>query len=339
MARRSRGTGWSRLFSAGLKAMTAPAARAGKAAVARAVASGARALEPPAGPGDWLAGVALGAGGARRYRVYRPPGLRFTDRVPLLVMLHGCGQDARRFATGTRMNRIAARERFVVLYPEQDRVANVQGCWNWYDTDSGRAYAEAALILNAIDQVCLAYPVDRSRIAVAGLSAGASMAALLATRHPERFRAVVMHSGIPPGAAHSQVTAIGAMRGRRTARVPATLRVAPPAAPGHRWPPLLVVHGGVDTVVSVRNAHAAVQAWAAAAGAVAGPPRSIQRGKRHAMAVTDFRRGDEVAARLVEVGRLGHAWSGGAADQPYADPLGPDASRLAWTFIAARMRG
>ena len=55
--------------------------------------------------------------------------------------------------------------------------------------------------MRAIDQVCLLYRVDRARIAVAGLSAGASMAALLVTRHPGRFRAVMMHSGIPPGTA------------------------------------------------------------------------------------------------------------------------------------------
>ena len=59
------------------------------------------------------------------------------------------------------MNRVAARERFLVLYPEQDRMANAQGCWNWFDTASGRAYGEAALIMKAIDQVCLLYPVDR----------------------------------------------------------------------------------------------------------------------------------------------------------------------------------
>ena len=55
----------------------------------------------------------------------------------------------------------------------------------------------------AIDQVCLLYRADRERVGMAGLSAGASMAALLATRYPERFKAVTMHSGVPPGTAHS----------------------------------------------------------------------------------------------------------------------------------------
>jgi poly(3-hydroxybutyrate) depolymerase len=32
------------------------------------------------------------------------------------------------------------------------------------------------------------------------------------------------------------------------------------------------------------------------------------------------------------VAGLGHAWSGGAAGQPYSDPKGPDAARMVWAF-------
>jgi poly(hydroxyalkanoate) depolymerase family esterase len=334
MARRVRAAGWSRLFQKSLQALTGPAARAGRRAVVRAVKAGADAMRPPPGAGDWLAGVVMGPHGVRRYRLFRPAGLGIGERVPMLVMLHGCGQDAKSFAAATRMNLIAARERFVVLYPEQDRLANVNGCWNWFDTDSGRAFGEAGLIMKAIDQVCLFYRVDRSRVAVAGLSAGASMAALLATQHPGRFKAVVMHSGIPPGTAHSPLTALGAMRGRRATAQPAT----PPGSAAAHWPPLLVIHGGADSVVSVRNGQAAAQTWADAASAVAGPARSVQRGKRYEMAVTDFRQGRRTVAQLVEVGRLGHAWSGGAAGQPFSDSKGPDASRLAWSFMARQWR-
>ncbi|MCY7319423.1 MAG: PHB depolymerase family esterase, partial [Ramlibacter sp.] len=60
---------------------------------------------PPAGRGDWIAGVTIGGAGARRYRLYRPSGTQYGERLPLLVMLHGCGQDASSFADSTRMNR------------------------------------------------------------------------------------------------------------------------------------------------------------------------------------------------------------------------------------------
>ena len=286
--------------------------------------------KPPRGAGDWLPGIALGAGGARRFRLYRPFAVALGERLPLLVMLHGCGQDAAGFADSTGMNRIAERERFLVLYPEQERLANAQGCWNWFDTASGRAQAEAALIMKAVDQVCLLYPVDPARIAIAGLSAGASMAALLVTKHPGRFKAVVMHSGIPPGTAHSGLSAIGAMRGRRATRALA----ATPDTMAAEWPPLLVIHGVRDAVVSPDNGRAAVQAWAAAAGARAVLAREVQRGQRYPSTVTDFKRRGVTVATLVEIARLGHAWSGGAARLPFGDRLGPDASRMVWAFAS-----
>jgi poly(hydroxyalkanoate) depolymerase family esterase len=224
---------------------------------------------PPVGAGTWTLGVAVGPHGARRFRLYRPPHAKPHENMPLLVMLHGCGQDANAFATSTRMNKVALRERFVVLYPEQDRMANAHGCWNWFDTASGRAQSEAALIMNAIDQVCLLHPVDQGRVAIAGLSAGASMA---------------------------------------------------------------------DVVVAPRNGKACAQVWADALGAEPEPARSVQRGQRYAMSVTDFKRQGRIVVSLAEVDQLAHAWSGGAPKHPFSDPKGPDASRMVWAFAAKQFR-
>jgi poly(hydroxyalkanoate) depolymerase family esterase len=321
-----RKSGWAKAFERSFATATKAAARAFDNALKPVAARRA----PPKGDGTWIAGVSFGSTGARRFRLYRPPDVRIGERLPLMVMLHGCGQDANAFAVSTRMNRIAMRERFLVLYPEQDRLANGQGCWNWFDTSTGRAYGESALIMKAIDQVCLLHRADRGRVAVAGLSAGASMAALLVTRHPGRFKAVVMHSGIPPGTAHSGLSALGAMHGRRPTLPLATTPVMMEAC----WPPLLVIHGAADHVVSPHNGFVAAQTWAAAAGARAQPVRNVQRGKRYPMSVTDFMRRGNTVATLVQVDRLAHAWSGGAGNKPFSDDQGPDASRMAWSFAA-----
>lgn len=325
---------WSRLFTRQLSSLTRQSVRAGNRAIGKALKPTLEQHLPPPGAGDWLQGMAVGPSGVRHFRLYRPPGVKTGERLPLIVMLHGCSQTAKSFAVSTRMNQLAARQRFLVLYPEQDRLANAQACWNWFDTSSGRAYGEAALIMKAVDQVCLLYPADRERVAVAGLSAGASMAALLVTSYPERFKAVVMHSGIPPGAAHSGISALGAMHGRPSARhapiIPKMIAAA--------RPPLLVIHGGRDHVVAASNGHAAALAWAEASGARAGSGRQVQRGKRYAMLITDYKcRGDTVATE-VDIERLGHAWSGGAANMPFSDQDGPDASRMVWAFASRQFR-
>ncbi len=271
--------------------------------------------------------------GAMRYRLYKPPGVLRAERLPLLVMLHGCSQDADALAASSRMNLIAARERFLVLYPVQDRFANLQGCWNWFDTRAGRAQREADALGAMIDRVCQTQPVDPARIALAGLSAGASMAALMAVRQPQRFRAIVMHSGIAPGIAHSSATALGAMRGRRAAVPLEALE------PGQHLPALLVIQGTADPIVAAGNGAEAAGLWAAREGAVAGAQRTVQRGKRYAATVTDYRVAGRQVATLCLIEGLGHAWSGGAPGVGYSDPKGPDASRMIWAFAARQFAG
>ncbi|MEO5844378.1 MAG: PHB depolymerase family esterase [Caldimonas sp.] len=328
MAKRRAASSWPALVNRHLAALTRLSVSASSLSMGRAPELLRAAHRTPAGAGVWLPGLVFGSTGFQRYRLFRPAGVRFGERLPLMVMLHGCGQDATTFAASTQMNVVAARERFVVLYPEQDRFSNPKGCWNWFDTRSGRAGAEAALIMAAIGQVCLLHSADRDRVAVAGLSAGASMAALLAARHPERFKAVTMHSGVAPGAAHSTMSAVGAMQGRRSPRpLPAPANAA-------SWPPLMVIQGEMDAVVSVGNGRAAAQVWADASGARAGAERAVQRGKRYPMTVTDFKTKGVTRATLVQVGRLGHAWSGGAQDERFSDGKGPDASRMVWGFAA-----
>jgi poly(hydroxyalkanoate) depolymerase family esterase len=242
-------------------------------------------------------------------------------------MLHGCAQDAHALAASTKMNRLAQVNRFMVLYPEQDRFSNLQNCWNWYDTRAGRAQREADSIASAVEHVCQTQPADARRVALVGLSAGAGLASLLAVRQPEHFQAVVMHSGVGPGLATSSATALGAMRGRRVA-VPIA-----PLANGLHLPALLVIQGSADPIVAPGNAAQVAQLWADREGAHAARPRTLQRGKRYPVVVTDFRYRGRLVATLCLVNGLGHAWSGGAPGLAYSDPKGPDASRMTWSFI------
>ncbi|MEZ2296730.1 PHB depolymerase family esterase [Variovorax sp. RCC_210] len=342
MARRSTASVFARAYRRNLRALTKVTLSNSKRIAGQVQRAAAKRLKPPPGKGDWLSGMAVGAGGARGYHLFRPADLQLApgEKLPLMVMLHGCGQTGRDFAASTRMNALAVRHRFLVLYPEQDRLAHPQGCWNWYERRSGKADAEAATLMAAVDQACMLYPADRERVAVAGLSAGASMAALLATRYANRFRAVVMHSGVAPGAAKSSATALGAMRGKNVPPMPTTAvgKAMGAAAVFATLPPMLVLHGDADAVVAPSNAVSSAAVWATALGARPGMPRNMQRGKRRAMQVTDFKRKGRTVVTLCEIAGLGHSWSGGASALMFSDPTGPDATRMAWAFALAQFK-
>ena len=340
MARSVRSTIFSRSLQRTLKALTRSAMRAGTKAVKQALVTSKPAARRRApskttvvrpkvkATANLPSGTTACYAGVQRYRLFVPPGARKAERLPLLVMLHGCSQSSEAFAISTRMNQIAAKEGFAVLYPEQNQLANLQGCWNWHQTRSGKAQTEADAILATILQVCQRVSVDPARIALAGLSAGASMAALLAIRHPARFRAIAMHSGIAPGMAHSLAGALKAMRGHSVATPLSAL------TEGTHLPALLVIQGSADPLVAPANGLAVAQLWAAREGAKPVRPRTVQRGARHPSTLTDYKAKGRLVSTLCTIQGLGHAWSGGAASQAYSDPKGPDASRMVWAFAA-----
>ena len=274
----------------------------------------------------WSEGMSLSPSGLRRYGFYKPPNLSSSKPSPLLVMLHGCGQDALEFSASTQMNQLAKHFGFMVLYPRQDRQANPMGCWNWFQKRSGRAKLEAASIVTALDHVSSLHAIDRARVAIAGLSAGASMAALTALHFPRRFAAVVMHSGVEPTSANSSATAVAAMHGRF--RVPLHQADKDAAV----LPALLVIQGNADPVVTSANGLRAALRWAAHCHAQPEAARAVRHGKRYAFSTMDWFVGERLQVTYKEISGLGHAWSGGAASQAYSDPKGPDASRMVWAF-------
>ena len=323
--------------------------------------------------GRFTASDFTGAGGTRRFKLFEPDGFN-AKPLPLVVMLHGCTQNGDDFAVGTRMNLLAQQRGFFVLYPEQAPRSNAQKCWNWFAPgDQRRGAGEPALIAGLTRQVMQTHAVDPARVYVAGLSAGAAMAAILAREYPELYAAAGIHSGLPAGAAHDVASAFSTMR-TGIAATPsswsASLAQATAPRPGlAAWPsvlpmpaaapapqpsagehalasdgaPLIVFHGDADSTVNALNGVHAVEA---ALGTKAWVPDRATRpasGTARAFTRTVYRRADAdtdsdaTAPSRAEhwvIAGAGHAWSGGDPAGSYAEPGGPDASVEMLRFFA-----
>ena len=234
--------------------------------------------------------------------------------APMVVMLHGAGQDPVDFAAGTAMNAAAERHGFVVLYPAQTGRHSAHRCWNWFDvTHQTREAGEPARIVSLTLEIADAQRIDADRVYVAGLSAGGAMAALLGELFPDVFAAVGVHSGLAPRCGIDLSSGLAAMRGSTRSATPPT------------GMPTIVFHGECDAVVSPINGR---QVMEASLGV--GDPLAIQEhvgggGRRHTLRVYGSD-AEGVCGEHWTLHGAGHAWSGGSGAGSYADPLGPDAS-------------
>lgn len=278
------------------------------------------------------------------YRLYLPASTSSKNQAPLLVMLHGCQQNARAFAEGTRMNAVAGRHEWVVLYPEQSKTSNPMRCWNWFDPVSLNGGGEAAAIARLIDDVASRYAIDRARIYVAGMSAGGAMALLLAVRHASMFAACAVHSGVMYKAATSVLQAFHTLRSGSRASPQAVLTELEDRSgvlPG--FVPTLVIHGDEDDAVNPINAAQIVQqckvlATAHTSAPLSGPHEQHASSGGRSYVIRDYSGQGRVWIRDINVHGLAHAWSGGDARHPFNDPAGPCASELIREFLALHRR-
>ena len=278
----------------------------------------------------------------RDYRLYEPIELNVEPHI--IVVLHGCRQNADDIAKGTRLNVHADERGWPVLYPEQTQKANKWNCWNWFDPASGRGHGEAAIIDTMVDEVEQRYLIEGNRAFLTGMSAGGALASLLALRYPERWAAVAIHSGLPYGAAEDPFTALKVMKeGAKNLSAARALRSRTPEAPGIA---AMIFHGNDDDVVHRRNADLLVRqflGWNGYFGDDAWDTAELPKVDAekvdatagHSYVLRRYRRKGLAAVDECEVIGMGHAWAGGDSSLPYNDALGPDASALTMEFFAA----
>ncbi|WP_368409364.1 extracellular catalytic domain type 1 short-chain-length polyhydroxyalkanoate depolymerase [Halorussus gelatinilyticus] len=309
-----------------------------------------------------FAGVSAGAAGSytsesydgRTYKKYVPTGADGSTDVPLVVMLHGCTQSPDSFKDETRMNEVAERETFVVIYPDQTTSANYNECWQWFnDANTTRGSGEAALVKGMVDRVKSNHAIDDKRVYAAGFSAGGGFVPNLTVEYADVFAAAGVHSGLMYDVAESQsegTTAMSSCSGAPTPEEEGQHAYDRMEQFGVTRPvPTVVFHGTSDyTVYPCNGDEVAERATVTNDLALDGADDdnldytadSTTNGSGSSLSYTKYEYADDAGTVWVEkyeVDSMGHAWSGGASGGSYTAPGGPDASQRIWDFFSRFM--
>jgi len=282
-----------------------------------------------------------GPSGSRAYEVHVPAGL--TGAAPMLVVLHGCTQDAGAMREVTRFDQLADQEGFVVVYPEQDAAANLQRCWNWFlSANQDRNGGETLILANIVQEVQSHVLVDPKRVHVLGLSAGGAMSVVLASTWPDLFATV----GVASGCAFK-----GMPCAQKPSTEPADVLAGEVVSAMSWWAhliPIIAMQGDLDTTVPPENLPVLMGQWLMAAdkidddvvnGSISTTPSAKESATSPAGLAYDIERyagpAGSVFAETWLVHGMGHAWSGGPA-AAWSDPKGPDATAAMWAFMKTR---
>lgn len=188
---------------------------------------------------------------SHRYQVYVPVDYSRARRWPVILFLHGSGEQGTDgllqtgVGLGEAIRRHAERWPAVVVFPQ------APPAHRWH----GKV---AHLALATLDKTLQEFTTDADRIYLVGFSAGANGVWNLAYRYPERFAALVAVCGwVAPTA------------DRREAIVPADSGPPyPTVARRIHSLPVWIWHGGADDVVPVEESRRMAQALHARGGQV-----------------------------------------------------------------------
>lgn len=165
--------------------------------------------------------------GSMEYRVVTPVNLQ--GQVPLFVHIHGANISTEDVSHQSRLNELASQRGFVVVYPQEDPSKNA-GIWDGeVAAAEGRDSRSTSLIAQITREVITTHPIDPKRVFVGGISAGSTMAIVMAAQYPDLYTAMQAEGGDrfgPPSVDQEQAGLdVYEAMGLRARRIPFMLSV------------------------------------------------------------------------------------------------------------------
>lgn len=159
------------------------------------------------------------------------------QKVPLVLVLHGCTQSAQLIANETGWNKLADSLHFMVVYPEQKQINNVTKCFNFFiGFKAKKDKGEVASIRQMMDYCFEHYLIDSTQVFITGMSAGGGMSNAMLNLYPELFNAGAL-IGAPS-------TLMGTNKSKLT-----------------QQPRIAILQGDKDLVVSKNHAEKNLRHW------------------------------------------------------------------------------
>lgn len=180
----------------------------------------------------------------------------------LVVLLHGCAQQAESLAQQSGLLGLAKLHKFALLMPQQEVSNNIKRCFNWYSAeDFTKNKGETLSIKNMI--TTLKQQLASNNVYIIGLSAGGAMASSMLVNYPDVFTAGAVVAGIPFPCADGLITGISCMRNGPSQTVKELVTLIEKITPNQTyWPKLSVWTGENDSIVNPSNATTLAQQWA-----------------------------------------------------------------------------
>lgn len=253
-----------------------------------------------------------------------------TQRVPLVLVIHGGGGNARHAERVSGFSDKADREGFIVVYPEgTGRLKRNLLTWNaghCCGTAMEKGVDDVGFFNALLDKLLQQYPIDPNRVYATGISNGGMMSHRLGRELSDRFAAIAPVAAALFGDEVQPPNPVSAIM------INGLLDRAVPidgGAPGGRFPQ---AWDGTPARPAVEQA----KFWARANGCDA----ESARAEKALYTLTTYRCPVGRGVQLYVIKDGGHAWPGGEKGTPRGDQpsMAINATDVIWDFFAIHSR-